>query len=103
MSTAHNAHTDRLVKALLSVENETECYQLLDDLLTIKEMLDLAQRLEVARLLREKITYNEIAQRTRVSTATISRVNRSLSYGEGGYEMALKRLETMEGQDKENA
>lgn len=93
MNVAHNAQTDRLVKALLSVQNEAECYQLLEDLLTIKEMQDLAQRLEVAQLLREKITYNEIAQRTKVSTATISRVNRSLSYGAGGYEMVLERLD----------
>ena len=97
MNVAHSPQTDRLVKALLSVENQAECYQLLEDLLTIKEMQDLAQRLEVAQLLREKITYNEIAQRTKVSTATISRVNRSLSYGAGGYEMVLERLEKQDG------
>jgi len=85
--------TDRLVDALLLLENREECYALLEDLLTIREILDLAQRLEVARLLTAKVTYNEIAQRTGVSTATISRVNRSLSYGAGGYQRILKKLE----------
>ena len=85
-------HTDRLVRALLCLNDERECYALLEDLLTIKELQDLSQRLEVAQLLREKITYNEIAQRTGVSTATISRVNRCLAYGAGGYEMVLGRI-----------
>lgn len=88
-----NEQTDRLVRALLCLKDEEECYRLLEDLLTIKEMQDLAQRMDVAQLLREKITYNEIAQRTGVSTATISRVNRCLSYGAGGYEMVLERIE----------
>jgi TrpR-related protein YerC/YecD len=72
-------HTDRLADALLLLENREECYALLEDLLTIRELQDLAQRLEVARLLTAKVTYNEIAHKTGVSTATISRVNRSLS------------------------
>ena len=86
-------HTDRLVDALLLLENREECYQLLEDLLTIREIQDLAQRLEVARLLTAKVTYNEIAHKTGVSTATISRVNRSLSYGAGGYQRILDKLE----------
>ena len=86
-------NTDRLIQALLSVKDDRECYALLEDLLTIQEMQDLGQRIEVAQLLREKITYNEIAQRTGVSTATISRVNRCLSYGAGGYERILRRIE----------
>ena len=88
----HNPLTDRLAKAFLCLQNEEECYRLLDDLCTIREIQDLAQRLEVARMLTEHVTYNEIAQTTGVSTATISRVNRSLSYGEGGYDMVLGRL-----------
>ena len=71
-------HTDRLVDALLLLENREECYQLLEDLLTIREIQDLAQRLEVARLLTAKVTYNEIAHKTGVSTATISRVNQRI-------------------------
>jgi len=82
-----------LVQALLSLENEEECEQLLSDLCTIREMQDLAQRMEVARLLRKQMTYNDIAQATGASTATISRVNRSLLYGEGGYTKILGRLE----------
>ncbi len=82
-----------LVNALLSLENEEECTQLLNDLCTIREMQDLAQRMEVARLLREQMTYNDIAQMTGASTATISRVNRCLVYGAGGYDRILSRLE----------
>lgn len=86
------AQTDHLVAALLCLENEEECYRLLEDLCTIREVQDLAQRLQVARMLKEKVTYNEIAAKTGVSTATISRVNRCLAYGAGGYEMVLERL-----------
>ena len=87
-----NPITDKLVSALLCLKNEDECYRLIEDLCTIREIQDLAQRLEVAGMLRRHITYNEIAQTTGVSTATISRVNRSLSYGEGGYDMVLDRM-----------
>jgi len=82
-----------LIEALLSLENEEECENLLSDLCTIREMQDLAQRIEVARLLRAQMTYNDIAQTTGASTATISRVNRCLLYGAGGYETILSRLE----------
>lgn len=86
-------HTDLLVRALLSVQSEEECVRLLADLCTIREVQDLGQRMEVANLLRQGITYADIAQRTGVSTATISRVNRSLLYGAGGYQTVLSRLE----------
>jgi TrpR-related protein YerC/YecD len=88
-----NPRTDRLADALLLLSDREECYQLLEDLLTIRELQDLAQRLEVAQLLTDKVTYNEIAHKTGVSTATISRVNRSLSYGAGGYARILQKLE----------
>ncbi len=88
---------DLLIQALLSLDNEEECRRLLEDLCTVREMQDLAQRLEVARLLRAQMTYNDIAQATGASTATISRVNRCLLYGAGGYEKILKKLE--EGND----
>ena len=91
-----NSQTDMLVKALISIENEEECYRLMEDLLTMREIRDLSQRLEVAGLLREKVTYNEIVERTGVSTATIGRVNRALTYGTGGYEMILDRLKEEE-------
>ena len=86
-------HTELLIQALLSLTSRDECYRLLTDLCTIREVKDLGQRIEVARLLRAKTTYAEIAQITGASTATVSRVNRSLLYGEGGYEMILDRLE----------
>ena len=86
-------HLRLLVRALLSLENEEETENLLTDLCTIREMQDLSQRIEVARLLRAQMTYNDIAQATGASTATISRVNRCLIYGAGGYETVLKRME----------
>lgn len=87
-----NPQTDRLVKALLSLENEEECYRLLEDLCTIREVRDLAQRLEVAQMLTDKITYTEIAAQTGASSATIGRVNRALSYGAGGYPIILNKM-----------
>lgn len=91
-----NRQTDLLVRALLSLEDEEECYQLLEDLLTIREIRDLSQRLEVAQMLKNKVTYTEIVATTGVSTATIGRVNRCLTYGAGGYELVLKKLEGTE-------
>ena len=87
-----NPQTELLVKALLSLENEDECYRLMEDLLTMREIRDLSQRLEVAVLLRDKVTYNDIVERTGVSTATIGRVNRALSYGTGGYAAVLDKI-----------
>jgi len=87
-----NPQTDMLVKAILSLETEDECYRLMEDLLTMREIRDLSQRLEVALLLRDKVTYNEIVDRTGVSTATIGRVNRALSYGTGGYAAILDKI-----------
>ena len=87
-----NSQTDLLVKAILSLENEEECYRLMEDLLTMREIRDLSQRLEVAVLLRDKATYNDIVEKTGVSTATIGRVNRALSYGTGGYAQVLDKI-----------
>ena len=84
--------SEQLVKALLSLETEEECFRLLEDLCTIREVRDLSQRLEVAQMLREKITYTEIAAQTGASSATIGRINRALSYGAGGYEIVLNRM-----------
>ncbi len=85
-------HTDNLFKAILSLENEKECSKFFEDICTIKEIQDIAQRLEVARLLKEGRAYNDVAKKTGASTATISRVNKCISYGSGGYELVLKRL-----------
>jgi len=81
-----------LYKAVLSLESEDECRAFFEDLCTINELLSLAQRFEVAGLLDAKVTYNDIAEKTSASTATISRVNRALNYGAGGYEAVLKKL-----------
>ncbi|NLU49195.1 MAG: DNA-binding transcriptional regulator [Syntrophomonadaceae bacterium] len=85
-------HTDQLVKALVSIKNEDECYRLLDDLCTISEVKAMAQRMEVARMLSENYTYTSIAGQTGASTATISRVKRYLHYGAKGYQLVLERL-----------
>ena len=82
-----------LTEVLLSLKTEDEARSLLSDLCTIREMQDLGQRVEVARLLRRQMTYSDIAQQTGASTATISRVNRCLVYGAGGYRTVLERLE----------
>ena len=87
-----NDRTDDLVWALLSLETEEDCYRLFEDLFTIREIQDLAQRLEVARLLQSQATYTEIVEKTGVSTATIGRVNRALNYGAGGYPKVLDKL-----------
>lgn len=84
--------TDVLARALLSLETEEDCYRLFEDLFTIREIQDIGQRLEVARLLQEKTTYTEIVEKTGVSTATIGRVNRALNYGAGGYQKVLENL-----------
>lgn len=81
-----------LIKALLSLETEEECEQLLEDLMTRKEITDIAQRMLVAKMLSEQTVYNKIVVETGASTATISRVNRSYLYGAGGYKRALAAI-----------
>lgn len=85
-----------LVKAIVSIEDEEECISFLDDIMTKKEMADIAQRLMVAKLLSEQTVYNKIVEQTGASTATISRVNRAYNYGAGGY---VKMLEKLKGED----
>ena len=83
---------DRLFQCILSMETVEECYQLFEDLCTVNEIQAIAQRMEVAVMLNAKKTYVEIADKTGASTATISRVNRSLNYGSDGYDMVFERL-----------
>lgn len=83
---------DQLFDAILCLENREECYSFFEDLCTINELLSLSQRYEVASMLKEKRTYLEIAEKTGASTATISRVNRSLTYGSDGYELVFERM-----------
>lgn len=86
-------HTDHLFKAILTLKNVEECYNFFEDLCTMQELKAMSQRYEVAKMLSEKQVYSEIVKKTGASTATISRVNRSLIYGSDGYDMVFKRLE----------
>ena len=87
------AAVDQLFEAILCLESKEDCYSFFEDLCTVNELLSLSQRYEVASMLKEKRTYLEIAEKTGASTATISRVNRSLNYGNDGYDMVFRRME----------
>ena len=84
--------TDELFRAILTLKTVEECYALIEDLCTVKEIISIRQRFEVAKMLIDKRSYNEIVEKTGASTATISRVNRSLVYGNDGYSLAFDRL-----------
>ncbi len=88
----HTEAVDRLFEAILSLKNKEECYTFFEDVCTINELLSLSQRFEVAEMLCEKKTYLDISEKTGASTATISRVNRSLNYGNDGYAMVFERI-----------
>ncbi|PUU87969.1 MULTISPECIES: YerC/YecD family TrpR-related protein [Halanaerobium] len=94
--TIRDKFTEQLFEAILLLESKEECYNFFQDIATIGEIKALGQRLEVARMLKEGYTYDHIVDETGVSTATISRVKRSLEYGEDGYNLILTRLEEME-------
>ena len=83
---------DHLFEAILTLKSKEECYSFFEDLCTVNELLSLSQRFEVAAMLKDGKTYLEIAEKTGASTATISRVNRSLTYGNDGYEMVFSRM-----------
>lgn len=83
---------DHLFDAILCLNTKEECYDFFEDLCTVNELLSLSQRFEVAAMLRQHRTYLEIAEKTGASTATISRVNRSLNYGTDGYELVFERI-----------
>ena len=88
----HSEAVDQLFEAILCLKNKEECYTFFEDVCTINELLSLSQRFEVAKMLREKRTYLEISEKTGASTATISRVNRSLNYGTDAYRTIFARL-----------
>ncbi len=87
-----SSQTDMLMKAVLALDNEEDAYRFFEDLCTIPEIRSISQRLEVAVLLRRGETYQQIAEQTGASSATISRVNRSLSYGADGYDRVLNKM-----------
>ena len=91
---------DHLFEAILTLETKEDCYKFFEDVCTINEILSISQRYEVASMLEDKKTYLDIAKSTGASTATISRVNRSLNYGSDGYDMVFKRLANKENKDK---
>lgn len=95
-SRLRSERTDLLARAFLSLESEEDCYRLFEDLFTIREVQDLGSRMEIALMLRDKVTYNEIVEKTGASTATIGRVNRALNYGAGGYARVMERLDEMD-------
>lgn len=83
---------DHLFDAILCLKDREECYKYFEDICTVNELLSLSQRFEVAKMLRDQKTYLDIAEKTGASTATISRVNRSLNYGNDGYDMVFERM-----------
>ncbi|HEY4601527.1 MAG TPA: YerC/YecD family TrpR-related protein [Cerasibacillus sp.] len=87
---------DQLFDAILSLDNREECYRFFDDIATMSEVQSLSQRFQVAKMLSEGQTYNEIEKETKASTATISRVRRCIDYGSGGYGLVLDRLNNEE-------
>lgn len=83
---------DKLFEAILTLQTDEECYRFFEDICTVAEIKSLAQRLEVARMLKANATYSEIAEKTGASSATISRVKRCLNYGADGYKLVLERI-----------
>lgn len=89
---------NRLFDAILTLKDREECYRFFKDVCTVNELQALSQRFEVAHMLRDSRTYMDIAEITGASTATISRVNRSLNYGHDGYDLVLRRLYSKESE-----
>ena len=93
MKSFHSELTENLYTAILSLNDSDECRNFFEDICTVKELQDIAQRLKVARMLKDGNSYQEVSRETGASTATISRVNKCLDYGNGGYELVLSRIE----------
>ena len=92
MQNRYDKSTEDLCEAILSLQSKEECLAFLEDICTIKEIQDMSQRLEVAQMLSQGISYTTICKETGASTATISRVSRSYEYGAGGYKTVIARL-----------
>ena len=93
-SKVKNEETDMLYEAILSLRSPEECYQFFDDLCTFGEIKAMAQRFHVARLLTEGKTFTQISEEVGASSATITRVNKCITYGSEGYKLVLERLKT---------
>ncbi len=96
MGSIRSEETDELFRAILLLSDIEECYNFFEDICTIKEVLDISQRLQVAKKLKENKSYQEISKEIGASTATISKVNKCLMYGSGGYKCILEKLEKSE-------
>ena len=94
----HDKNTDFLFKAILALESPEECYSFFEDLCTVPELKAMSQRIAVAKMLSARQVYSEIVGETGASTATISRVNRSLNYGSDGYTLVFDRLWKKKGE-----
>ena len=92
MKNFHSELTENLYRAILSLETEEECRYFFEDICTVKELQDVAQRLKVAQMLKDGSSYQEVSRETGASTATISRVNKCLVYGSGGYDIVISRI-----------
>ena len=90
--TWHNEETDRLFEAILALDSQEECYAFFEDLCTMKELSDMSQRLQAAEMLLNGDTYEKVVKRVGISTATISRINRCIQYGGGGYRNVVSKL-----------
>ena len=92
MKDFHNEDTDKLIEAIISLNDKNECYEFFEDLCTINEFLEMAKRLKAAYLLKEGYSYQEIIKKISISTATLSRISKCINYGSGGYEKILKKI-----------
>lgn len=92
----HSEAVDHLFEAVIGLETVDDCYRFFEDICTIKEIRDISQRLQIASLLDQGMNYQNISKLVDASSATISRVNRCLNYGSGGYRAALQRLKVSE-------
>ena len=93
MQKLHCESIDRLFQTILNLDSVEECYEYFEDICTVKEILDMSQRLDTAILLSKGLSYQKIAEQVAVSSATIGRVSKCLNYGSGGYRKAIEKLE----------
>ena len=92
MEKIHTREVDAFFDAILALNNKEECYRFFEDALTVKEILDIAQRLKAAKMLKNGKSYTEVIAETGMSTATISRVSKALERGAGGYDLVITRV-----------
>ncbi len=99
MKKLHTKEMDDLFRAILSLNDIDECYRFFEDICTVKELIEISQRLKAAAMLKAGENYAVVCRETGMSTATVSRVNKCLGYGEGGYEMVLERMKETENEN----